>query len=248
MKVKKVKRKRLNIARTLVFVLFIYLIVCLCIYIYKEPIRHIEITGESLVNDADIIRSAGLEEYPPFISIIPKKVEKKLKNNPLILDAKVSYGWNFTINIEITPNNPMFIVKHSNTVCLANGEEIDNTGEYLGIPILLNDVPNKIMQGLANKLSFVDEGILYLISEIEYAPSYNAQDQPIEEKRFLLSMSDGNLIYVTTPRVKMLNRYLDIVASPEIKAKGTLYLDGDAGGYVFKQYTIDRSGVKRDEE
>ena len=39
------------------------------IYIYKEPIRHIEISGNSLVSDADIIRLADLIDYPPYISV-----------------------------------------------------------------------------------------------------------------------------------------------------------------------------------
>ncbi len=234
METKIVKRKRLNIARTLVFILFIYIIVCLGIYIYKEPIRHIEISGNSLVSDADIIRLADLIDYPPYISVSPSKVATKIEMNPLIADAQVKFSWDFTIKIEITENDPLFIVKSDNTICLADGERIENDGSIVGIPMLLNDTPDSIMTEFSKSLAAVDKGILYLISEIEYAPSYNDQNQPIDEYRFLLTMTDNNMIYITVSKIELLNKYLDIVSSSQVTGTGTLYLDSDSEGYVFQ--------------
>ena len=54
-KMKKVKKKRLNIARTLVFILFIYIIVCVGLYIYEEPVSHYEISGTEVLTDIEII-------------------------------------------------------------------------------------------------------------------------------------------------------------------------------------------------
>ena len=48
---KKNKKKRLNIKRTLFFLLLIY-IICYSIYfILNQPIKHIEITGNNLLSD-----------------------------------------------------------------------------------------------------------------------------------------------------------------------------------------------------
>ncbi|HQC83556.1 MAG TPA: hypothetical protein PLB45_01615, partial [Bacilli bacterium] len=69
MKTKKVKKKVLNIPRTLVFVLFIYIIVSIGYYIYEKPVSHYEITGNSFLSDNDVIRYLNLQDYPSFISI-----------------------------------------------------------------------------------------------------------------------------------------------------------------------------------
>ena len=101
METRKVKKKRLNVARTLVFVLFIYIIVCFGMYIYKEPVKHYNITGNEVISDIEIIRSLKLEDYPSFISINTKNLEKTLVKDKLVKSADVSYGWNFKLNIKI---------------------------------------------------------------------------------------------------------------------------------------------------
>lgn len=239
MQTKKVKRRRLNIARTLVFILFIYLVVCAGLYIYKEPVEHYEIKGNEYVSDAEILRMTSLVDYPPFVSVSANKVEKQLKKNPLIASAKVSYGWNFTIKIEVTENKPLFKVKATGKICLSDGTMMDDDGTIIGIPLLLNDTPEKHMRTLAKNMSLIDRGVLYVISEIEYDPSYNKEEQPIDEERFLLNMTDKNLVYVTAKKIKLLNRYLDIVSSPEVleRGNGTLYLDGSNKGYFFNPFS-----------
>lgn len=234
-KVKKVKR--LNVPRLLVLILFAYLIVCICMYVYKQPVNHYAITGNNYVSDVDILRSAGLDKYPSFLSIRRKKTAKKIESNPLIKEAKISYGWNFTINIDISENIPLFIVKTTNQICLSDGSLIDNRDDIVGIPTLLNNTPDENMKTLAKKLSNVDSGILYMINEIEYQPSYNSNNQVIDKDRFLLSMTDNNLVYITGPKADLLNNYLDFISTSQITGKGTLYLDGNEGRYSFTKFS-----------
>ena len=51
---KKIKKKRLNVARTLVFILVIYIIICFGIFIYNEPVCHYEISGNKYLSDVEI--------------------------------------------------------------------------------------------------------------------------------------------------------------------------------------------------
>lgn len=241
-KVKKVKKKRFNIARTLVFMLFIYIIICLGVFVYQEPVKHYEITGTDLVSDIEIIRSLELEEYPSFISINTKKLEILLEDNVLIKKADVSYGWNFKLNIDIVENTPMFIVKDLNKVCLSDGMLIDNDEVlFFGLPTLLNSTPENIMKTLAESLNEVDSGIRYIISEIEYQPSYNEAGKVIDDKRFLLSMNDKNMVYITAKKANLLNKYLDIVATEQVTSNGTLFLDSNEDRYSFKFSTVDET-------
>jgi cell division protein FtsQ len=241
MKTKKKKSKlRLNLPRTLVFILFIYIIVYICYSLYNQHITHYEISGNTLYSDAEILRDLDLVDYPPILSINRSKLERRLKNNKYIKDAKVSFGWNFYLKIEITENKPMFSLKSTGQVVLEDGTLIDNPGLY-GLPILLNDTPRDVRNLLAKNLAKVDTGIFYLISEIQYDPSYDSQNKVIDENRFLLFMNDKNTVYVTARKIKTLNYYLTIIANNEITEPGTLYLDGDETNYTFKLYSSVKS-------
>ncbi len=235
MKTKKVKKKKLNIARTLVVILFIYIIICLGLYIYKAPIVHYEITGNNLVSDAEILRSLNLIDYPSYVSINTKKSARKLEKNPLIKTAKVSYGWNFYIHIDISENKPMFIVKPLNKICLSDGTLIDYTDEYINIPTLLNQPTEEVLILLAKGLSEVDPGVLYTISEIEYRPSYSKDNKVIDANRFLLSMKDKNLVYITAKNAKVLNLYLDIIATKQLTFNATFFLDSEDTNATVKK-------------
>ena len=72
------------------------------------------------------------------------------------------------------------------------------------------------------KFSKVDSNIISLISEIEYSKT------EFDSERFLLYMSDENLVYITVSKTELLNKYIDIVKTLEGK-KGILYLD--SGNY-----------------
>lgn len=233
---KKVRVRRLNIARVLVLILIIYIIVCSCIYIYKQPVRHYEIKGNHVLSDMEIIEYLHLENYPSYISINPGKLKKKLEQNKLVRKANIKYGLNFKIIIEITENTPVMYIKLENKICLASGEKIDSIDNIIGIPMLLNSTPNDILEDLAINLANVDEGILSSISEIEYKPSYNKENKVIDENRFLLSMNDNNLVYITSHKAEKLNDYLDIIATRKINTNGILYLDGDGPGNLFKEF------------
>lgn len=226
-------KKKLSIAKILILILLIIIIVCGCIYLYKKPVKYYEIKGNKILKDIDIIRDLGLDDYPSFVSINTNSLTKKLESNSLITHAKVRYGWNYKLIIEIEENTPVFYIKGENKIKLANGEKIDNNENIMGLPVLLNSTPESIQNTLASNLAKVDSGIIASISEIEYKPSYSKDEKVIDENRFLLSMNDNNLIYITSKKADMLNDYLDIIATKKIVGNGILYLDSDEGGNLF---------------
>ena len=64
----------------------------------------------------------------------------------------------------------------------------------------------------------IDENILAKISDIEYVPN------DLDKDRFLLYMDDGNMVYLTLTKFKMINYYNDVLEQLEDR-KGILYLD-----------------------
>ena len=61
-----------------------------------------------------------------------------------------------------------------------------------------------------------------MISEIEYSKT------SYDDKRFLLYMNDGNMVYITVSKAELLNKYVKIIKKVDNK-KGILYLD--SGNY-----------------
>ena len=70
----------------------------------------------------NIIRGANLDDYPSYVSITNKKVNKLLKENPLINKVTLKHGIYFTIYIKVEENVPVFINKSTDEVCLSNGK------------------------------------------------------------------------------------------------------------------------------
>lgn len=231
-----VKKKRINFARLLVVILVLYILSCFLIYVYKEPVRHFEIKGNNYVTDMEILRETKLDNYPAYVSLSNKKVNKLLKNNPLINKVTLKHGLNFTIYIDVTENIPVFINKSTNEVCLSDGTMIENDNKYTGLPVLLNNTTEEKRKLFAKNFSELSEGVKIMVNEIEYSPSYNSKNQIIDENRFLLSMTDKNLVYVTINKINLLDSYLDIIATEKLTDKGTLFLDGDETRHSFKKF------------
>ena len=228
------KVKILNIPRIIVFLLMIYIVVSLGIFIFNEKVHHYEISGIEYYKEIDIIRKLDLQDYPSFVSINANSLKEKLEDDPLIKSAKVSYRWNFTIKIEVEENTPIMVIKSSNNVILKNGDQIPYDESFGSLPMLLNNTPTESLTMLADSLSKVDRGVLYMISEITYTP-YNSSNVILDNNRFLLSMSDENQVYINAKNCDWLNEYLNVIANNRITEPGTFFFDGKLGKIIYKK-------------
>ena len=120
-------------------------------------------------------------------------------------------------------NHPEFAdyVKKNN-VSWQSFYELYDLDDVLSVPTLINYIPESNEKKFVNAFKNIDNNIISMISEIEYSKTSYDSD------RFLLYMNDGNMVYVTTTKLKSLNKYVDIVKKLENK-KGILYLD--SGNY-----------------
>ncbi|MCR5224238.1 MAG: FtsQ-type POTRA domain-containing protein [Bacilli bacterium] len=227
-------KKVLNVPRIIVFLLLIYIIISFGLFIYKEKVHHYEINGVSYYKEIDIIRMLNLQDYPSFISLNLNNLKKTLEGDSLISKAKVSYGWNFTIKIDIEENSPVFVIKSSNNVVLKDGNQIPYEESFGALPMLLNNTPTESLVLLAENLSKIDRGVLGLISEITYTP-YNSTNTILDNNRFLLSMSDSNQVYINAKNCSWLNEYLDVIATNRITEPGTFFFDGNLGKMIYKK-------------
>ena len=230
----KSKRKKLRFKGLLIIILFCYLIISCGYYIYSSPVENISIEGNTYLKDNYIIDYLDISDKS-LLKINSKEIKNKLLNIDLISSVEINKSLNNKITIKIVEEKILFYNRNTRKIVLSNGEEIDNSNDYYGIPSLINYVPSDIYDNFVKGVKKIDKETLSLISEIEYSPSI-VNDKTVDENRFILRMNDGNLVYINTINIEKINNYLNIyevIASKNENIKGCLYLDSNSDNNHF---------------
>lgn len=213
------KKKKKNKKKIILKILIIIIILGSLIFYFKNmKIKNIYVTGNNNLKDQEIIELAGINNYPNLFQISSRKIEKKIKLNPLIDSVKVKKTFLGKITINIKEYNLLLKNEIDNTIYLDNGQKIANDINIIGLPTLINDVDKDILNNFLKKLNTINKDILSKISEITYSP--NEYDKDL----FLFLMNDGNYVYITTTRLDNINKYENVLLELEGK-KGIIYLD-----------------------
>lgn len=224
-KSKNVPKKKVKIKYKNVFLFLLFsLIFFNCIKaVLQMPVRNISVKGNVYLKEDEIIVFADIQNYPPILSTFAPTIEKKLEKTKEISKAKVRHKNIFHIEITVEENTPLYFDSTKEKTILKNGEEIEKNYD---VPILLNYIPEQKYKKYIAKMKLIQKNTMEKISEIKYNPN------PKDDERFLLTMRDGNYVYVTLDTFDKINHYLEIMTKINRKfegQKGILYLD--AGGY-----------------
>ncbi|CCX35871.1 cell division protein DivIB [Clostridium sp. CAG:1000] len=217
---KRVKRK-FNPLKFLSFIAFIIICYFLTVYLLDIKTKNIVVLNNNYYSDEKIIETSGIENYPKFLSLNTNKIKKKLLKLDLIENVTIKKKWNFVLELTIKEKKILYLVRSENKYRLSDNKLYD-LDDVLSVPTLINYIPESNEKKFVNAFKNIDNNIISMISEIEYSKTSYDSD------RFLLYMNDGNMVYVTTTKLKSLNKYVDIVSKLENK-KGILYLD--SGNY-----------------
>ena len=208
-------KKSKKLGKTLIILLIIGLLAC---YLFTIHIKNIYIKGNNLLSDQEIIELAGIEDYPRLFAISSSNIVSKIKVSPYVESVKITKNLLGRIDINIKEYNILLKNEIDNTIYLSSLEQLSNESNVVGIPTLINDVPEDILKAFLKKLNTIDKDVISKISEIEYSP--NNYDKDL----FLFYMNDGNYVYITTTRLNNISKYDEVLASLDGK-KGILYLD-----------------------
>lgn len=229
----KKKKKKLRIKGLLIIILFLYLISTGIYYLWSKPIKNINIIGNTYLKENYIIDYLNIDES--ILKIKKKDIKNKLLNLELISDVKVHKNYFGILTIEVEEEQALFYNWNTKKIVLSNGSEIDFNKEFLGIPTLINYVPDSVYEKLIERLVLIEKNILSLISEIEYNPSI-VEDKTVDETRFVFRMNDGNNVYINTINIEKLNSYLNIyeaIVNKNGNITGCLYLDSNSDNNHF---------------
>ena len=217
---KKVKRK-INPIKIIVFLLIVGLLIILCNHILNINTKNIVILNNDYYSDDEIIETANIYDYPKFLLLNRSKIKNNLKSLDLIEDVKISKKSHYVLEIDVTEKKVLYLVRSENKYKLSDNKNYDLDKNVI-VPTLINYVPEDIEKELVKQLSKIDKKSLSLITEIEYSKT------DYEHKRFMLNMIDGNIVYITTSKITLLDKYTSIISKVNDK-KGILYLD--SGNY-----------------
>ena len=211
------KRKKRKIKTKSIFVLLIFITLILLSVSFMMDVRinNVVVKGNVLFSDYEIIEKARLDDYPSSLKNSSSLIKKRLDKDVYIKSAKVYKRWIDKVVIEVEENLPLFYYLPSKKTILADKKETDDN---FPVPTVINYVPDKIYDLLLEKIFNGNYDIIKRISEIKYDPN------EVDDERFLLTMNDGNYVYITLDKFSKISKYLEIIKSFDNK-KGTLYLD-----------------------
>ena len=233
---KKKTKKKLNFKRTLVFILFLYIVGFSIYLLVNQKIKHIEINGNNLVKDSEILRVSKLKDYPSILRYSSRSIKKNIQSIELIDTVKVKKWFGSKVIIDIKENKVLFYYKDTDKIVLSNGNIIKNNYNLLGIPILISDLKGDVFNDLVKYYKVLNDNIIYEINSIEYFPLKDENGNIIGDKRFKIIMNDTNTIIVNTKTISVLNKYNDIYASLGGRV-GTINIDSDEiSNLVFIPY------------
>ena len=219
-KLKKNKRK-LKYINILVFLVIVVVLTLFINIILNIKISNIYITGNSILKDQMIIEESKLDDYPKSLSKSTVSIKNSLKLNPYIKLVKVEKKWLKEVYIEITERKALFY--KNGKLVLEDNKEVND--KQL-VPELINYVPDTIYDEFVKEMAKINTEILGRISEIKYNPN------EIDQNRFMMTMSDGNYVYLTLNKFEVINNYVEMIKKFKNK-KGILYLDS---GEYFEIY------------
>lgn len=219
----KKKRKLKKKVIPLLLLILISLIV-LIIKFAKFNIKNIYVEGNFMYSDQQIIDIAQLQEYPNTFENMSFMIKNRLEKDLFINKAKVKKQGLFKVIIEIEENYPLFYYQVEDKVILLNGKKTNKKTSNITV---VNQIPDTVYTKFYNKMKNIDINVLSKISEIKYSPN------DVDPERFFIIMNDGNYVYITIDRFKLLNKYLDILSKFGNK-HGILHLDAGEYFEVFK--------------
>lgn len=214
---RKVKKKKIKIKNVILFLFILALIVIAIFFFSCIPVKGYYIKGNSYYTDDEILKMTELDKYPSFLFTNSYDVSKKIKNNKLIEKIKIKKNLFLEFDVIVYEKKMLFYDMKINKTILDDGQAIDIKNE--NIPSLINEVPDKkVYCKFLKKMKLINSDTMGIISEIKYDPN------DIDKERFLVSMNDGNYVYLTLSKFSKINDYLKISKTLQGK-NGILYLD-----------------------
>ena len=108
------KKRKIKIGRVCLLFVIAFIVIYFLLKLINFDIKNIYISGNNVLTDTEIIKMAGLEDYPSFLTVSNSKISKKILKNSLVKEVNV-YKKNLkSVYIEIVENKVLFYNQNIN--------------------------------------------------------------------------------------------------------------------------------------
>ncbi len=184
-------------------------------------ITNIYVSGNTYLTDQEIIELGKISNYPNALFTFSNFIESNIRKSDLVDSVDVKKKGFTKVYISVKENRPLFYDDIQKKTVLMDGKMLD---KVYNVPVLVNIIDKDVYSKFLSLFSNINSDVFSSISEIEYTPNV------VDKELFLLTMNDGNYIYVNLNRFDSINKYFDMMVNFN-NHKGILYLDS---GEYFK--------------
>ena len=218
------KRKKLN-SRLLVVGIIAVIAAILAIYFAGDGsnVRSVKVVDNRYVSGKYIEQLSGITLDSEYVLIVPKVVEMKLADSPLIESASVIRGANHSVVISVKEASIVgYRYDDKMELIMGDGSAITFDSSYISnlsmLPMFIK-VPEEKTASIAGQLAKLDEDIFSRIVEVrDFALSYDSN-------MVKLVMEDGYRLYGSIDDLPLMDYYLGVIKNASDNPNMCLYID-----------------------
>lgn len=246
-KLKQARKKKTN--RRLIFYLSIFFFLISIIVYLQSPLSHvrtIDVTGNSSVDEEEVIKQSGLKRDTNIWTINKTKIKKQISENPIVDSVKISRKFPWTVKIELKEHQRVGYVKKDDYFhpITGNGTALPAKQKSLSgdAPILLDFTDKTYLQKMTGELEKLPKGIFNLISEIYWRPGED------NKNKIMLFMNDGFVVEATLRDfAEKMQVYPSIASQLDTDSKGIIHIGVGAYFETFEDEQPDEDEETQDE-
>jgi len=233
-KLKEQRRRKAN--RRLVLLLILFFTMIVVVAYSQSPlshVKHINVTGNEVYGDAEIIKASGITKDTNIWKIKKSNIASKIDHLSEINKVNVQIQWPNSIQIQVKEHKRVAYLKSGKHYLpiMENGKILkDRKTEIIPVnsPILFEFKEGSVLNLLVNELEKLPLEITNSISEIHYSP------KKTDHYHISLFMNDGFEVSATLRSFseKMVH-YPSIISQLDPNKKGLI--DLEVGSY-FKAF------------
>ena len=213
--------RKIRYKRLIIFLFFIIVFVFIILKLMFLKITNIYVSGNTYLTAQEIIELGKISNYPNALFTFSNFIESNIRKSDLVDSVDVKKKGFTKVYISVKENRPLFYDDIQKKTVLMDGKMLD---KVYNVPVLVNIIDKDVYSKFLSLFSNINSDVFSSISEIEYTPNV------VDKELFLLTMNDGNYIYVNLNRFDSINKYFDMMVNFN-NHKGILYLDS---GEYFK--------------
>lgn len=165
--IKKRNRNKRIIKISLLFILFIIVILC-AMFSPLFNIKTIEVNGNKIVTKNEIISLSKIQIEENSFKLSKGKIKKQVKENAYIQDVKITRKLPSTILIEVEEREPAYLLEYASSYVVIDkqGYMLEIKTEKIELPIIQGEVTETSNFVVGNRLCTEDLERLGVISKI----------------------------------------------------------------------------------